>query len=400
MSTMKKIFRKQNLLLFLGFLGFYLLSSGISFAVFNLLAKAKEPSSLPTPLTEEMEKGGFLVDVSGPETEVCPLTGEKYTKAEKEVWDKRRPLLVMVENHEDVRPQSGLSRADVVYEAIAEGGITRFLTVYYCAAQAKEVIIGPVRSARTYFLDWASEYGKYPLYAHVGGANTPGPADALGQIQEYGWGGSKGNDLNQFSIDYPTFWRDYERLGRTVATEHTMYSTTERLWGVAKSRGWTNKSPEGQEWQEDFEAWKFAEPTNGKTQAIQKIEFGFWEKWSAYKVVWQYEANENQYLRFNGGQPHKDLNYDQQLSAKNVVIQFLKETSANDGYENNVHLLYGAIGEGKAIVFTNGQEIPGKWVKKSRTGRTKFFDENGKEIRFLPGKIWIEILPVGNKITY
>jgi len=76
----------------------------------------------------------------------------------------------MIENHLDSRPPSGLSRADVIYEAVAEGGITRFLTVFYCGVASEDVRIGPIRSARIYFLDFASEYGDKPLFVHQGGA--------------------------------------------------------------------------------------------------------------------------------------------------------------------------------------------------------------------------------------
>ncbi len=410
-NFIKKALKKENLIVYLGLLGVYLFSTGVSFAIFRFLEKPQEAPGVPSTAEEEVEKGKFLVDVSGPKTEVCPLNNEKYTKAEKEAWSKRRPLLVMIENHEDARPQSGLSSADVVYEAVAEGGITRFLAVFYCGAQAREVIVGPVRSARTYFLDWASEYGKYPLYAHVGGAHCEpatgegclngAKADALGQIEEYGWGGSEGNDLNQFSIDYPTFWRDYERLGRTVLTEHTMYSTTERLWGVAKSRGWTDKSPEGQDWEEDFRSWKFIEEDSSSKKANNgKIELEFWQNKKEYYVVWQYDSENNSYLRSNDGQSHKDLNNDEQLSVKNVIVQFMRESSANDGYQNNVHLLYGTKGEGEGLVFSNGVVEEIDWSKESRTARTRFFDKKGAEIKLTPGKIWIEILPIGAKVAY
>ena len=112
----------------------------------------------------------MTIDTSGPRDQKCPLNGAYFTKGEREVWEKRRPLAVMIENHADSRPQSGLSRADVVYEAVAEGGISRFLAVFYCGAaagSAKPYDVGPVRSARTYFLDWASEYADYPLYLHA-----------------------------------------------------------------------------------------------------------------------------------------------------------------------------------------------------------------------------------------
>lgn len=379
-------------------LGLYLLSTGVSFAVFSKVMPAKPQVGVPEEMVVEGEEK-FLVDITGPKTEICPITGEQFTKEEKAVWEKRRPLAVMVENHEESRPQSGLRRADVVYEAVAEGGITRFLAIFYCGAVARESILGPVRSARTYFLDWASEYGEYPLYVHVGGANTPGPANALGQIEDYGWGGPKGNDLNQFSIGFPTFWRDYQRLGHEVATEHTMYTTTEKLWSVAKKRGWTNLDPDGEDWQAGFKAWPFEKeaPAAGDKG---EIEFNFWEGYAAYKVRWQYDKEKDEYNRFSGGKTQSDLNNNQQLTAKNVIVQFTQESSANDGYLGDIHLLYKTEGVGKALIFKHGWAYEGTWQKEDRVSRTRFFDKFGEEIPLAPGNVWIEIVPMGMEVSY
>src|SRR3989344_1535875 len=184
----------------------YLVSAYFSFAFFSKTQEEgfKSPFVLYAP-----PKDTALNQVSSdePKTEECPLNGEMLAKSQKKAWEKRRPLGIMVENHLDARPQSGLSSADVVYEAVAEGGITRFLAIFYCKDAS---YIGPVRSARIYFIHLLEAYGGNPLYAHVGGANTPGPADALGYIQDIEW--SSHNDMNQFSVPFPYFWRDYERL--------------------------------------------------------------------------------------------------------------------------------------------------------------------------------------------
>jgi hypothetical protein len=304
----------------------------------------------------------------------------------------------MIENHLEARPQSGLSDTDIVYEAVAEGGITRFMGVFYCQASAFETILGPVRSARTYFLDWASEYN-FPLYAHVGGANTPGPANALGQIADYDW--ASANDMNQFSIGYPTFWRDYERLGRTVATEHTMYSTTEKLWAVGNKRGFTNEDPDGVEWAKGYTPWQFVKDEVGSDErgTTNSVDYKFWD-YEEYAVNWQYDKDANIYKRNNAGEAHKDLNTGEQLTAKNVVVQFAREARANDGYEGNAHLLYGTTGKGDALIFKDGQAIKGTWSKAKRLARTVFMDDKGKEVKFNPGRIWISVLPTGNKVDY
>ncbi|HVF69541.1 MAG TPA: DUF3048 domain-containing protein, partial [Xanthomonadales bacterium] len=325
-------------------------------------------------------------DPNKPKTEECPLNGVKYSKDQKNWWEAHRPLGVMVENHEDSRPQSGMNAADVVYEVVAEGGITRFLNVYYCQDAG---IVGPVRSARTYFLDFISEYGPNPLYAHVGGANTPGPADALGQINDYGWGGY--NDLNQFSIGFPTYRRDESRLGRSVATEHTMYSITSKLWDVGKKRELTEKDKEGVRWDDDFIKYSFKDDEpESKRGNTKSIDIEFWNN-SNYYVNWIYNKKSNLYLRNNGGAKHIDRNTKKQLSAKNVVVLYMTEGRANDGYEGNLHMLYGTKGTGKASIFMDGRETKGAWKKSGREGRTVLIDSSGREIKFNRGQIWFEV---------
>lgn len=394
---------KKDLFIFLGGgLLLYLVSTGISFAAFSYLGGGGKAEEIRTPLGGD----GVVFDESLPKTEECLLNGALWSKPQREWWEKHRPLGVMIENHEEARPQSGLTKADIIYEAVAEGGITRFLAIYYC--QDAE-FIGPVRSARTYFLDWISEYGDFPLYAHVGGANcnvqtgsgcaNGAKADALGQISGYGW--ASYNDMNQFSLGFPTFWRDYERMGRAVATEHTVYSTTTKLWEAAKKRGLTEKDEEGKKWDKDFEEWSFKDEVSEADRPVSFIaEFGFWEGYAPYLVRWEYDPSLNSYKRFNGGQPHIDKNSGAQLASKNIVLAFMREQSANDGYEGNIRLLYGTEGKGEAIILQDGQKINGTWEKKDREERTKFYNSKGKEIEFNPGQIWIEILPLGTEIEY
>lgn len=357
---------------------------------YSFLSKIGRPSVTEEKVVSALPgvTGALQEDPNAPRTESCPLNGRMHTKKAKDIWEKRRPLAVMIENHTEARPQSGLSSADVVYEAVAEGGITRFMAIFYC--NLPDVQVGPVRSARTYYLDWLGEYDA--LYTHVGGANTPGPADALGQIIKYGV-----KDLNQFSIGFPVFWRDYQRLGHPVATEHTMYSTTEKLWEVGAKRGWTEVNSKGVRWDKNFILWKFKDDQpDGSTTSIA---VNFWENQPSYKVEWDYDTTTNTYKRKNG-EPHLDLNNNTQLSAKVVIVQFQKESRANDGYPGNVHILYGTTGSGRALIFQDGKASEGKWVKQSRTARTKFVDSQNKEIEFNRGEIWIQTVPEGSKVTY
>lgn len=375
----------------------YLVTTVLSYFLFANVIFSRSGNTL-SPVSESTKSldGKTVFDDSLPKTEECPLNGVKYSKQQKQWWGKHRVLGIMIENHSEARPQSGISSADVVYEAVAEGGITRFLSVFYCEDAG---MVGPVRSARTYFLDFISEYGDFPLYAHVGGANTPGPANALGQINDYGWGSY--NDLNQFSIGFPTYWRDYDRMGHEVATEHTMYSTTQKLWDfAAKSRKLTNVDETGKSWDANFRPYTFKNdvPTASRP-ASQTVSFNFWEGYGEYAVRWEYDPTTNAYLRVNGGQKHLDKNDGKQVSAKNVVVLFMRESRANDGYEGNLHMLYGTKGTGNALVFMDGKKITATWSKKNRTARTILADETGKEIEYNRGKIWFEILGTTTTVT-
>lgn len=385
----------NKLLIIIAAVGLYLLSAGISYFVFSHVSGGGT-STTTAPIKSNNGYDALEFDQTAPKTEECPLNGAMYSKDQRKWWEKHRPLAVMVENSTDSRPQSGISFADVVYEAIAEGGITRFMNVYYCQDAG---IIGPVRSARTYFLDYLSEYGSFPLYAHVGGANTPGPANALGQIDDYGW--ASYNDLNQFSIGFPTFKRDESRLGRAVATEHTMYSTTGSLWKVGADRGLTNKDKDGDSWDDDFVKYTFSDDAGASARGTsQKVTVTFWDGQPDYVVTWNYDKATNTYLRLNGGKVHLDNNTKKQLAPKNIVVLYEKESRANDGYEGNLHELFGTKGTGTALVFQNGQEIQATWKKASREARTVLSDKKtGKEISFVKGQIWFQIVPTYSDVV-
>lgn len=373
----------------------YALVGILSFFGFSNFLFKTTGSNPAGSISSKLVDGRLTFDSSAPKTEECPLNGVKYSKEQRDWWEGHRPLGVMIENHEEARPQSGLSYADVVYEAVAEGGITRFLAIFYCQDGGQ---VGPIRSARTYFMDFLSEYGEFPLYAHVGGANTPGPANALGQIADYDWEGY--NDLNQFSIGFPTFWRDYDRLGHTVATEHTMYSTTDKLWTfAAKERDISVEDKNGNRWDEAFVPYEFKDDASSSQRGVsQNIHLQFWDSMPDYFVDWVYDPTANTYLRKHGASPHLDKDNNQQLSAKNVVVLSMVEQNANDGYENNAHLLYKNKGTGDAFIFMDGKEIEGTWEKKTRTSRTILRDSQGNEIKFNRGKIWFEILPTDGVI--
>jgi hypothetical protein len=333
-----------------------------------------------------------------PKTEECPLNGKLYSKKQRSLWEDRRPLGIMVQNNLEARPQSGLSSADIIHEVVAEGGITRFLVMYYCD---NPKVVGSVRSARVYYITLLQGFGNYPLYAHVGGANTPGPADALGMIKKLKWFGY--NDMDQFSVPFPQYWRDYDRLpGR--ATEHTVYTNTTKLWEFAKNkRELADVDDEGVEWDSNWKPWLFKDGSvTTKEKKVAKISYGFWDNniGSDYVVDWDFDSVTNMYKRTNGGVPHMDNNNDKQLSASNVIVVFSDESVANDGYEGGQHMLYDLLGTGEALIFQNGEVVKTSWRKQKATDMIRFYDSRNREVEMVRGLIWISILPSDNEVTY
>ncbi len=376
-----------------------------AFLAGNFIFKPQKKVATQTTPEPVAEDTGLLdIDASAPRDQICPLNGVMYTQAEKDAWSTRRPLAVMIENTPDARPQSGLSYADIVFEAVAEGGITRFMPIFYCGVQNEDVTLAPIRSARTYYINLASGFNR-PMYVHVGGANFDGTPEthALNQLSDYGWTGE--NDINQFSVGYPTFIRDYNRVpGKELATEHTMTTSTEKLWAVAEKRGWTNMSPEltvgrktieSSDWLDGYTGWTFVD--GAAKGSAQTVSYSFWSGMNNYDVKWQYDPSTNLYTRYTGGNVHTDLENGEAITASDVIVMFAKES----GPLNEVkHMMYDVIGKGDAIIFHNGAAEEITWSKKTRESELEFFNEDGDAIEMTRGKIWVSVLAIGTDVTY
>lgn len=407
--NVKKVsfFAQKNILVLVSLLGVYLLSTGISWAVFSLAKGGPEKTA------KDVSDSRSRIDPNLPKTEECPINGKMFSKPERDIWEKRRPITAVIENHADSRPQSGLSYADVVYEAVAEGGITRFLSVFYCGASAMDVRIAPIRSARVYLIEWAAEYGKSPIFVHIGGANNicnqcPGGVKTRGQVakevdayallDKLGWWGRDLNDFNgETNIGYPVIQRDQYRLGDKAAWEHSVVGFTDKMFDEAEKRGFGYKDSEGDAWNEAFQGWKFMEGKPAASVEGGKISFSFWDNKGDYDVTWEYDKSSNSYKRINGGNPHTDHETKQQIAVSNVVIMFVEERGPVD---KEGHMFYTTTGRGDALFFQNGEVVEGKWEKESTKARTEFADSQGKGIPFVKGQIWIEAVPKGNDIDY
>ncbi len=280
------------------------------------------------------------------------------------------PVAVMVENMSTVRPQSGISSASIVYEALAEGGITRFMLVFPGDKNVAKNI-GPVRSARSYYIEWVSEYDA--LYA-FSGAYPPVLAEVSGLDIK---------NINAMYEGSKYYWRD-----NSTEAPHNMFTSSEKLGYAVRDKGLEGTAK--------FRAWKFKDeaaledrPTDVKTISI---DFSG----SAYSVEYKYNRESNTYLRFNAGAAHTDRNTGEQLAPKNVVVYKLPTRVIDD----HGRLELDVIGEGEATMFSNGQATKGTWKKTSRTDRTLFYDENGKEYEFNRGQTWVDVIPEDKGYEY
>lgn len=316
---------------------------------------------------KETEFGGLIKERPAKEGLVPRrLDGVLVDPAQANFW----PVAVMIDNMTTARPHSGLDKAGVVYEALVEGGVTRFMAIYEASQRAQE--IGPVRSARLYYLDWVKEFDA--LYAHCGGSN-----ESLGAI------GTRGiKDIDEITGGSRFFWRD-----KTRYAPYNLFTSSKLLDFAILDCGLKDQKP-------SYESWKFKDDKPLEERPTQekfiKIDFSS----ISYLVEYSYDRENNQYLRSMAGKPHKDKITGEQYTAKNVVVQYVSSRVK----DRVGRLEMDTIGEGKALVFRDGEVIEGTWKKESREARTKFYDKDGKEIEFVRGQVWVEIVPPERPVDY
>lgn len=324
---------------------------------------------------QQMQSNGLDLNGLGNKVEeeviICehnhPLTGE-CTDGEIP-WEEQKVFAVMVENHFEARPQSGISKAEVVYEALVEGGITRYLLIYDNLEAAD--LIGPVRSARPYYLWWAAELDN-ALYGHVGGS-----PESLNLIQRTGM-----NDCDEFVFGKTLYHRSSDRRA-----PHNTYTSMKNL-EICNDDADAGRLSE-------IESWKFMEVSDSLTDVkVQEIIVDY--STLSYKVNWQYNIFDKKYYRFYGNLQAQldDLNNDQ-IKVNNVIVLEMPSRAIDD----YGRLSMDSIGEGDAIIYRNGKKVVSYWVKEERTDRMKFFDDNGDEVELMPGNSWIQVVPDLNIIS-
>jgi len=308
--------------------------------------------ALPTREHPQEEQEQIAVEKNTENEIRHPLTGEII---EEEIHPEL--YAVIVENSLDAWPQSGVEDAFLVIEAPVEGNITRWLTFYSGDTETKK--IGPVRSARPYFVELALGFDS--LLAHVGG--SPEGLALIKSTNTY--------DVDEFFYGR-YFWRAKDRYA-----PHNAYTETDRLKKV-----WDDKVKSPQKYQEIL--FK-SEPEGRDTELeIDDIKINFHN--TAYNVTWKYDAKTNTYKRNQVGVKHK-MASKQQLYANNLI-----EVKTDISVIDNVgRKRIRTIGEGDAVIYQNGEEIEVTWKKEKAANMMRFYDDQNQEITLLPGKTWIEI---------
>jgi len=310
------------------------------------VAKVVKVKPAPKPTTVPSTLSGLPVD---PSLNKLPVTG------------------VMIENSTDARPQSGLGQSMVVFEAVAEGGVTRFLALFQDTSPPN---VGPVRSARPYYVQWAQGFDAG--YAHVGGS-----PDALADIKAWGI-----HDLDQFANSGA-----YQRVP-TRPAPHNVYTSIARLNQLETSKGYTSST---------FTGFPRKKEAPAKTPTARSINMTL--SGPIYNAHYDYNAATNSYNRSEGGAPQVDANSNTQISPKVVIAMVIPMTrgalDATGAYYSN----YASIGSGTVYIFQDGTVTTGTWTKASGAAQVTFTDAAGAAIKLNPGQTWLTAVTDPSKVS-
>ena len=336
------------------------------------------------------------------ETTYSLLTGEPLEKAE---LANAPAYCVQTPNGTDgARPQAGLNEAGVVFEAIAEAGITRFAAIYQDPSTA---IIGPIRSLRIYYLEWDTPFDC--TIVHAGGSG-----DALAAVS---------SGYKDLSEDYAYMYRGTYggRLWNNLFTTSAYLKkfSADHGYNTSEIKGFSRLTPAESEQQRADESvtekLDITKATSEDTSTVAvpvpavSLNLG---GWADFNVNYTYDAENNTYLRsYASGVVHQVYNCAaEDLGEKNpedvctltqiapsvVVAMVVKESRAADNYHEDI----AAIGSGDAYVFQNGTVIKGTWKKATKEDQIKFTDEDGKEIKLAPGQTFVTAVPNYGSVEY
>lgn len=343
----------KKLVITLSVIGILLIAGGAVSAVYVLSQpKTTQVATTPKPSPEPEPE---------PIKYYSPLTGALVSD---EAATRQAVTGIMIENSPDARPQSGLKDSGVVFEAIAEGGITRFLVLYQ---EQKPQLVGPVRSVRAYYVDWVAAFNA--SVAHVGGS-----AAALKEVRNGNY-----RDIDQF-FNSSTYWRATDRYA-----PHNVYTSFEKIDALNAKKGYTTSA---------FTGFTRKDSTASATPNATTINVTVSS--AAYNSTYTYNATTNTYDRFLGGKPHTDRESGQISPRVVVAMRVTQSTVMEDGYRESIN----AVGTGTAYIFQDGTVQEVTWRKPSKTAQITFTDVEGKDVELARGQTWITAVPNGKAITW
>lgn len=329
-------------------------------------------------------------EIPVPKNKTNPVNGNLVTDEKYGELLNKKAFMVTINNHPKARAQSGLSQADIVLEVLTEGGISRYVGLFYENEPEK---IGPVRSIRRYMLDYIAEFDD-PVILHEGGASFNDSdsvyvreTDALRDINQYGMKSMRSADSR---------YRDLKKASSSgyVHSLYTSYKLIEdEFERYHDNLGWERESNI-----EDPGNWKFPDAYDDRGNG-GKLDITFLSTAKSISSSgFSYNKDTNTYDRFITGKEDYDLNNSQRISPSNVIIEWHNYRNANDGYGR---IIIDMIGEGELEIYRDGKLIKGTWKKDSRESRTRYYDSNGVEIELNRGQIWktIALKTGSNKIS-
>ena len=326
-------------------------------AKISALNSARNSTPIVVSIPKESEK--YYSSVSGIEVANAELAKAPVTA-------------IMIENSPSARPQSGLKKSAVVYEAVAEGGITRFLVIYQ---NEKPSLIGPVRSLRPYYVEWLKPYNA--SVAHVGGSKR-----ALDEVRN-----GQYRDIDQF-FNASAYWRASDRRA-----PHNVYTNFEKLDALNSQKNYTSSEASG--FIRVATKKNSSEKTNTST-LIPANEISMTISSNLYNPSYIYDAESKTYLRSIGGKPHLDRE-DGQIAPHVVIAMIVAENTVNeDGARENII----TTGSGRAVIFQNGTVQDVKWERANTSEQIKFVDGDGKTVPIERGQTWISAIPGKGSVSW
>ena len=283
---------------------------------------------------------------------------------------KDRPIAVMIDNHNLAWPQAGLNDAYMVYEIVVEGGETRLMALF----KGKDIEkIGPVRSSRHYFLDYAMENDA--IYVHFGWS-----PQAQSDISKY-----KINNINGISEDGTTFWRVKDK-----SAPHNAVTSTKKIMESAKSKKYrtTSTSSSVLNYVTDEILLEDGIEANEVTIPHSQLQ----------TVKYEYDSEQKVYERYARNKEQKDWTTGNMVTTKNIIITFCDNYELTDS-ENKGRQGLKNTGTFDGYYITNGKAIKIKCIKESRNEKTKYEDLEGNEIKVNDGNTYVQICPINAKVT-